>query len=86
MGILHLSALITGTCLKILLKYLPQTLDIAQVKDGNGRTAFHIAATNMSLEVFKILLETTEEGTLDNSMTQDSIGYTPLHYAVKFGK
>ena len=86
MGILYLAAHSTGACLKILLKYMQKTLDITQVKDDNGRTAFHIAATNTSLEGFKILLMTTEDGTLDNSMTQDSIGYTPLHYAVKFGK
>lgn len=53
-------------------------------EDWKKRTLMHIAASNSSMEC----LDTIYDFVRDKKaiLRKDSIGYTPLHYAVKYGK
>ena len=52
--------------------------------DSQKRTIMHIAASNPSNECLDTIYTFVKDK--DEILKQDTIGYTPLHYAVKYGK
>ena len=57
--------------------------DLSDSEDRQRRTPMHIAASNNSMECLDTLYAyVKDKGAI---CKQDNKGYTPLHYAVKFG-
>ena len=81
---MHLAADLGSECLNIILKNLEKTVDTSSFVDDQNRNVFHIAASKSSMENFEILFNSVRNKS--NVLKPDTLGNTPLHYAVKFGK
>jgi len=81
-NILHLAANGNNCCLKILLNRFRSSDKLS--KDFQKRTLMHIASSNSSMECLDTIYNFVEDKKA--LLDKDDMGFTPLHYAVKYGK